>query len=226
MSPSPLSSEANSDDPDFKIPEIPVSEDDLPKRKFLSKEERKAKLKPKYEAKDSSRKVASIVEHFRKYREECGDTRELTEVAADEISEMLASFWAERKKLDGKVHDVPTLHSEMSRLAAHIHRETGFNPTTHPDFDAYRQTKEQKLIQSKQEEGNGELRHQSDALDPEEISHFFDVGLINTGSGVGIIRMIFTTFMNVLNSRAIKSHLILKLGNIKVSISRNLEFLH
>jgi len=185
---------------------------------FLSAEERKIKtctgvIPPK----DTAKKASAIARKFESYLKERGETRNIDAISADDLSYMMASFWADHmKKDDSGVHDVTTLDSDMSRLAAHIHRITGLNPTTHSSFVEYRKTKEDKQRQSKQQLGNGQLRNQADALDPEEISHLFETGLINTGSGIGIVRAIYVTFMLVLNTRSLKDHLVLKLGNIRV----------
>ena len=168
-----------------------------------------------------------LQEKFELYLEERGETRSLDQISAVDLDDMLASFWADHMKKEDQesLHDVTTLDSNFSRLAAHINRVTGLNPTNHPSFVEYRQTKADKKMQSKQQLGNGQLRHQSDALDPEEISHLFETGLLNTGSGLGMIRAIYVTFMHCLNSRALKDHQVLKLGNIRVT-DTDLNFHH
>ena len=186
---------------------------------FLTREEReKATERDLYRPKDSDRKREEVARAFITYCQERGETRPLNEMSPTRICEILASFWAERKKKDGGLHDVGTLESQYSRLAAFITQEAGVNPTIHPDFELYRQDKIDKLKQSKNQAGNGIMAHQADALDPEEIASFYETGLISVGSGYGLTRAKYITFMTCCNMRAIKDHITMKLGNLKVNI--------
>ena len=187
-------------------------------KKFLTQDERAiATERATYRPKDSDRKKEEIVRAFFSYCEERGEKGPL-KASPDRMCQMLSSFWADRRKQGGGIHDVGTLESQYSRLASFITLETGFNPTIHPDFEQYRQEKRDKLKQSKNQPGNGIMAHQADALDPEEISSFYETGQISIGSGWGITRKKYLTFMTCLNMRAIKEHIIMKLGNLRVRL--------
>ena len=123
--------------------------------KFLTKEERKSKTSLGLTLpKDTARKTEEICKKFMTYIEERGECRELVDIPAEELDEMLASFWSERRKQNGSLHDIGSLNGEFSRLASYIYKTTLKNPTTHPAFVEYRETKEEKLKQSKQQLGN------------------------------------------------------------------------
>ena len=111
---------------------------DVPAKKLLNKEERNHKTgTDRILPKDTARKTCAIVKMFEAYILERGELRELSTISAEELDEMLASFWSERKQKDNTIHDVTTLNGEFSRLSAHIYKTTKLNPTVHPAFVEY-----------------------------------------------------------------------------------------